>query len=397
MRTIDRAIKASRKLHDTPPLKETDEYMMFFEQMAKGLFDAEIIEVFSSKVFPETLVTKKGEKYLVWDNSYWYIVTKLLELKFLEIFAKSRKSKKRVSQHMEANLMYFLSLINKDKTFLSVETARSYRELIQKKYDFKLSENQVKVSSQSISEILFIAKIYCLCHELNHIDFITDKGQYENNLETLQHHLLMAKDLLEEDSNLLKNVYNYYSKDDLLEAINNMISKNDSDDLEVEIICDMVSIFDTIEFFKDTNDGVEDSVIYGKVNEAILLVNSINFALLQSYQYWNCLYSLFNEEITVEQQHKFIDKLNKDTFVRFVFSDMLKTIDTIGRLGEEFTHVLHSNHYGLRNEKEHSILQSVMWSITDKKFLFQIFKNTMKYEISTENRIEQLRDSLLGW
>jgi len=66
-------------------------------------------------------------------------------------------------------------------------------------------------------------------------------------------------------------------------------------------------------------------------------------------------------------------------------------------LGEDYTHVLHSDHFGLRNENKHSILESVMWSITDKKYLFKLFRRTMEYGSTTEKRAEELRDSLIGW
>ena len=185
MRPIERFLAATRKIAKTPPILESEEYMGFFKQISMGLFNAEFIEVFSTHVFPETIKFKNGQKFIVWDSAYWFIVYNILNLYFLVNHASDDESYTCIENNLEANIYYFLSLMTCDYPALSTEAARGYAELVMKKYEFELSLEQMDRCNNLFSEALYIAKIYCLFHELNHMDYMDDESHLNERTEEL--------------------------------------------------------------------------------------------------------------------------------------------------------------------------------------------------------------------
>ena len=396
MRPIERFLAATRKIAKTPPILESEEYMGFFKQISMGLFNAEFIEVFSTHVFPETIKFKNGQKFIVWDSAYWFIVYNILNLYFLVNHASDDESYTCIENNLEANIYYFLSLMTCDYPTLSTEAARGYAELVMKKYEFELSLEQMDRCNNLFSEALYIAKIYCLFHELNHMDYMDDESHLNERTEELAKLHSQANELLTDNFSLLERLRRYYSEQEMRSAIQQIVNR-DNRKLELELICDLTSFYDTVGFFEDIWSDLSKDAVYSRVHEIILVMNSINFALIQAYQHWIYLFKLASGEVSSHEQNSSISQSNADTFLRYVFVDLIKAIDANEDFGDAVIDVLNTDYFGLRYQADHSLIEEVMRTILDKECFAKVYYNTTQYKNASTTRIEKLRDTILGW
>lgn len=400
MSFIERYIKHARNTSENSNQKEAAKNIQLFKKLCTAIYDTTFVELFSTHVFPETVKTKAGEKYLLWDQAYWGIVGNIVNLYFLSAFAMCDKERESVKGRLEAEIYYFLSLKLEDYPALSMELARSYRELVKEPTEISIpSEEVLQKYLTSLNESINIAKIFCLFHELNHIEAIEDIDIYLDKSKTILDTFRVVEVALDDDSPLIERLSHYYNKSDIWEAISDL-KNQENEDLLVELSCDLSAFYDTIDLCKTLMPDTSEETIVGKVHEVNLLINTINFTLVQTYKNWDCSYRLCMSQIKSEEYDKEIEHLNKDTLLRFVLSDIVKAVQIIKADVDDFDNVINmvnSDHYGFRYPVENSFLESVMEAVNDKSFFLKVFSIIQQYNDLSEIEMEEYKTLLLGW
>lgn len=396
MNKVKRFLKAARNVSKNPLVYETKEYLELFGRFSETLFNTKIIEIYSSNVFPETLKFKDGSKVLVWDSTYWYIFNNIIALYFFSINAKEEQHCEGIKQRLEAEIYYFLALKMEFNTPLSTEITRSYYETIKGKFNMELTPEELVFYNKSIKEINLIAKVFCLFHELNHMDQIEESTVFDKKVSAMISMLSDTYDILRKDTFLVDNIRNYYSPETIKKAIKNMIDRQNPE-LEIELTCDLAAINDTVDFFEKIWGNMSKEKIFSKVNEVVLVVNSINMTLIQTYSYWKMCYEYYSHQIDRETFSVEINKMNDDAMLRFILSDIVKAIQTNDVYGKKIEEILNTDYYGLRYQTENSFIEDTMKYINNEEFFGQVYANSCNYEEVDESKLEYLKNAILKW
>lgn len=143
MNKLQRFLKAARNISPHPLTNENKQYIQMFEQFSQSLFNTEIVEIYSSNIFPETLKFKDGSKYLIWDCAYWNIFNNVITLYFMASTAQDEILCEWIKQRLEAEIYYFLALKMEFTPELSTELSRSYNEAMNHELSLEISYEEL--------------------------------------------------------------------------------------------------------------------------------------------------------------------------------------------------------------------------------------------------------------
>lgn len=393
---LERFLNVACNVSPNPKMHEEEKYIKIFKQFSEGLFNTKLVEIYSSNVFPETIRFKNGEQFLMWDSSYWSIFCNIIIMYFMAIDAESIQLCEWIKQRLEAEIYYFMSLKTWNETKLSLEFSRCYRELINDKIQVQATTEQRDLYSKYFSEVVFIAKVFCLFHELNHMDKLEQSNDFSSKLEATIRLFENANQLLQDDINFLGQVREHYSDEKIHSALLQVIEHKNSD-LEVELTCDLAAFYDTVEFFEKIWTNLSEESIFSRVNEVIITFNSINFALNQTYRYWNLNFQFLLDRITSEKLHQKIEYFNQEAVVRYVLSDLARAMCAYSLYGEKIEELLNTDRYGLRFQAENAFIEDVANIINSRENLESMYINIKSYTSVSEEKLESLRDILLEW
>lgn len=396
MNSLQKFLNIARNTSTHPLIRENNEYLRLFEKYSKELFNTDIIEIYSSNVFPETLKFKDGSKFLVWDSSYWNIFTNIIILYFMATTAQDERVCEWIKQRLEAEIYYFLSLKMDFCPELSTELARSYRVALNEELEIETTFEQLNSYGYKTGEFVFIAKVFCLFHELNHMDNIEESEIFNEKVETLVNMFDIASSILRGNKNFLKDVKHYYSEDNINLAIKNIIERK-MPELEVELTCDLAAINDTVDFLETIMPDLSKEEIFSRVNEVNLVVNSINLTLTQTYRYWLNSYKLYSQKIDIDMFSSEIKAANQDAILRYVLSDIVKAIQANDVYGERILEIMNTDYYGIRYQSENAFVEDVMRYINNPDFFSKIYSNSCGYIKVSECELDSLKNVLLNW
>lgn len=393
---IDRFLDVARNVSLNPKMCEQEKNLKLFEEFSEGLFNTKLVEIYSSNVFPETIKFKNGKQFLIWDSSYWSIFYNIIIMYFMAIDAESPDLCEWIKQRLEAEIYYFMSLKTWDETELSLEFSRSYHELINKEIQVQATIEQLDLYSKYVYEVIFIAKVFCLFHELNHMDNLEQSKDFSDKLFVTIGLFEKTNQILEEDAAFLSQVREHYSEKKIHDALLQVI-EHKNPDLEVELTCDLVAFNDTVDFFKNVWSNLSKESILSKVNEVLIVFNSINFALIQTFRYWYYNYQFFLDKISVEKLRQKTERMNHEAVVRYVLSDVAKSMCVYSLYGEKIEEILNTDQYGLRFQAENAFIEDVANIINSRENLEKMYINIKSYTNVSEEKLESLRDTLLEW
>lgn len=393
---IERFLDVTRNISSNPKMCESETNINLFEKFSVGLFNTKLIEIYSSNVFPETIKFKNGEQVLLWDSSYWSIFHNIIIMYFMAIDAETPDLCEWIKQRLEAEIYYFMSLKTWDETKLSVEFSRSYRELINKEVQVQTTIEQMEFYSKNVYEVVFIAKIFCLFHELNHMENFKQSEDFSSKLDTLMELFGIASQLLQDDVNFFRQLREHYSDEKINDALLQVIEHKNSD-FEVELTCDLAALYDTVDFFENVWTDSPEETIFSKVNEVLIVFNSINFALTQTYRFWHFNYQFFCDKISAEKLHLKTEHANQESVLRYVLSDITKSMCVYSLYGEKMEEILNTDQYGLRFQAENAFIEDVANFINSKECLEKMYTNISNYKNVSEEKLESLRNTLLDW
>lgn len=172
-----------------------------------------------------------------------------------------------------------------DETELSLEFSRSYRELIQRQIQVETTEENLETYSKYVYEVGFIAKVFCLFHELNHMDNFEQHADFLNKQNVLTELFKITATFIEKDTLFLTQLREHYSEEKIRDALSQIIERKNPD-LEIELTCDLAALNDTVDFFEEVWPDLSKETIFSRINEVVIVFNSINFSLTQTYRYW---------------------------------------------------------------------------------------------------------------
>lgn len=393
---LERFLNVARNVSSNPKMCEDAKNTKIFEEFSERLFNTKLVEIYSSNVFPETIRFKNGEQFLMWDSSYWSIFYNIIIMYFMAIDAESPELCEWIKQRLEAEIYYFMSLKTWDETKLSLEFSRSYRELINKEIQIQATIEQLEFYSKNVYEVVFIAKIFCLFHELNHMDNLEQSKDFSSKLDATIGLFENTIQLLQDDVSFLSQVREHYSEEKIHDALLQVIEHKNSD-LEVELTCDLAAFNDTVDFFERVWSDLSKESIFSRVNEVLIVFNSINFALTQTYRYWYFNYQFFLDKISSEKLHQKTERLNQEAVVRYVLSDVAKSMCAYSLYGEKIEEILNTDQYRLRFQAENAFIEDVANIINSKEYLERMYINIKSYTNVSEEKLESLRDTLLEW
>lgn len=393
---IERFLKVTRNISSNPKMCESETNINLFEKFSVGLFNTKIIEIYSSNVFPETIKFKNGEQVLLWDSSYWNIFHNIIIMYFMAIDAETPDLCEWIKQRLEAEIYYFMSLKTWDETKLSVEFSRSYRELINREIQVQTTIEQMEFYSRNVYEVVFIAKIFCLFHELNHMENFKQSEDFSSKLDKLMELFETTNQLLQDDVNFFRQLREHYSDEKINDALLQVIDHKNSD-LEVELTCDLAALYDTVDFFEKVWTDLPEETIFSKVNEVLIVFNSINFALTQTYRFWHLNYQFFCDKISAEKLHLKIEHANQEAVLRYVLSDITKSMCVYNLYGEKMEEILNTDQYRLRFQAENAFIEDVVNIINSKEYLEKMYTNISNYKNVSEEKLESLRNTLIDW
>lgn len=394
--SIERFLKATRSMSQNPSMFETEKNIRLFEQFSNGLFNTEFVEIYSSNVFPEIIKYKSGDRYLLWDSAYWNIFYNIIIMYFMAINAKSENLCEWIKQQLEAEIYYFLALKNWDEIELSLEFSRSYQTLKQRTIQIETTIEDMELYRQYVYEVGFIAKVFCLFHELNHLDNLDEYSEFSGKITALTKLYKSVDEIFRDDSAFLSQLRQYYSNENIYDSLLQII-ENKNYELEIELTCDLAALNDTVDFFENLWSNLSKEAIFCKVNEVIIVFNSINFALTQTYKYWNNNYRLFTQKISPEKYYKNIKSANQEAILRYVLSDVVKAIQAYDLYGEKIDELLNTDEYGLRYQAENAFIEEVANNINTKEHFDRMCVNISGYKNVSEKKLEELRAILLEW
>ena len=393
---IDRFLDAARNVSLNPKMREQEKNLKLFEEFSEGLFNTKLVEIYSSNVFPETIKFKNGKQFLIWDSSYWSIFYNIIIMYFMAIDAESPDLCEWIKQRLEAEIYYFMSLKTWDETELSLEFSRSYRELINKEIQVQATIEQLDLYSKNVYEVVLIAKVFCLFHELNHMDNLEQSKDFSDKLFAIIDLFKKTNQILEEDVTFLSQVREYYSEKKIHDALLQVIERKNPD-LEVELTCDLAAFNDTVDFFENVWSNLSNESIFSKVNEVLIVFNSINFALTQTFRYWYYNYQFFLNKISFEKLHQKTEYMNHEAVIRYVLSDVAKSMCAYSLYGEKIEEILNTDQYGLRFQAENAFIEDVANIINSRENLEKMYINIKSYTNVSEEKLESLRNTLLEW
>lgn len=394
--SIERFLKATRNISQNPNMSESEKNVSLFEEFSIGLFNTEFVEIYSTNVFPETIKYKSGKKYLLWDLAYWNLFYNNIIMYFMAINAKSKNLCEWIKQQLEAEIYYFLALKNWDEIKLSLEFSRSYRALKQQTIKVETGIEDIELYKKHIYEVGFIAKVFCLFHELNHLDNLNGNSEFNDKINTLSELYKVVDELFRDDSTFLSQLRKYYSDENIYNSLLQVI-ENRNYEIKIELTCDLAALNDTVEFFKHAWPNLSEETVFSRVNEVIIVFNSINFALTQTYKYWNNNYCFFTQKISCDKYYKNIKDSNQEAILRYVLSDVAKSIQAYYLYEEKIDELLNTDEYGLRYQAENAFIEEVANNINTKDHFDRICLNINGYEDVSEEKLEDLRAILLEW
>lgn len=391
---IERFLSVGRNISLNPRMREPEKNLKLFEQFSVELFNTKIIEIYSSNVFPETIKFKSGEQFLIWDSSYWNIFYNIIIMYFMAINAETPALCEWIKQRLEAEIYYFMSLKTWDETKLSIEFSRSYHELINKEIQVQTTMGQLESYSKYVYEVTFIAKVFCLFHELNHMDNFKQSKVFSSKLETLTELFRITNQIFQEDATFLSQLREHYSEKEIFDALL-QITEHKNSNLEIELTCDLAALNDTVDFFEKIWTDLSNEAIFSRVNEVLIVFNSINFALTQTYRYWYFNYQFFSDRISSEKLHKKIEHTNQEAILRYILSDITKSMCVYSLYGEKMDEILNTDQYGLRFQAENAFIEDIADIINRKENLEKMYVNVKSYKNVSEEKLESLRNILL--
>lgn len=393
---IERFLKAARIVSQNPNMFESEKNASLFKELSMGLFDAEFVEIYSTNVFPETIKYKSGEKFLLWDSAYWKLFCSIIIMYFMAINAKTEDVCEWIKQQLEAEIYYFLSLKNWDEIKLSLEFSRSYRTLKQRTINVETSIEDIEFYKNKFDEVIFIAKVFCLCHELNHLAHLDNDNEFKDKLNMLSDLYKVVDDIFRDNSTFLSQLRKYYSDDNIFNSLLQVIG-NKNYEMKNELTCDLAALNDAVEFFKHIWPNLSEEAIFSKVNEVVIVFNSINFSLTQTYKYWKNNYDFYNQKISYEKYCENIKNANQEAILRYVISDVAKSIQAYSLYDEKIDELLNTDEYGLRYQAENAFIEDVANNINTKEHFDRILININSYKDVSEEKLEELRSILLEW
>ena len=199
-------------------------------------------------IFPRILQTSKGEKALIWDQTYWKLYRSFL-LYLSNLNAEQKGSNVLIhtdsfcSDHPKILIpfSYYLALIVKDQS-----TAINFA----KYYNQRSKETQIirfEMSLSDFSEYIEIAKMYIAVHEQMHFKYKHDNKKRRDDIFGMKQLLDIAYKLVENfDDNFCEEEY-LKSKSELLEMVDTAYS-----DIRIqeELLCDTFALNNCLFVYK---------------------------------------------------------------------------------------------------------------------------------------------------
>lgn len=89
--------------------------------------------------------------------------------------------------------------------------------------------------------------------------------------------------------------------------------------------------------------------------------------------------------------------MNHEAVVRYVLSDVAKSMCVYSLYGEKIEEILNTDQYGLRFQAENAFIEDVANIINSRGNLEKMYINIKSYTNVSEGKLESLRDTLLEW
>lgn len=228
------------------------------------------------------------------------------------------------------------------------------------------------------------------------MDEMEESLLFDGKVEALINMFKATNDILKDDMALLHSIKQHYTEDAIKLALENIIDRK-MPELEIELTCDLASINDTVDFFERIMTNTPKEEIFSKVNEVVLVVNSINMTLTQTYNYWKSSYEFYSGKIDEGTFISMISKANQDSMLRYILSDIIKFIQANDVYGERITEIINTDYYGLRYQAENAFIEDIMTYINADEFFKKIYANSYNYKNILVDKLESLKNVLLKW
>lgn len=236
-------------------------------------------------IFPRILQTSKGEKALIWDQTYWEIYSCFL-LYLADLNVQQKESKVLIhangscSAHPKILIpfSYYLALIVEEQS-LSINFAKYYSQRCQEAQFIRS-----QMSQNEFSEYIEIAKMYVAVHEQMHFKYKHDNKRRSDDIAGMTQSLDIAYELVENFEESFCQAEYLKSKHDLL----NMVKAAYLDSrVQEELLCDTYALNNCLHVCRQYwSDKFDQKEIVTKCFEAIRIVDYFNSLLISLKIFW---------------------------------------------------------------------------------------------------------------
>lgn len=268
----------------TNPLATEDTGIInFWLPMITQDFNVQIKEIYSANIFP-CVLEDNGNKYLLWDMSFWYIYTRY----YFALVAHKIGYKKEALKYIDILLSYFLALKLKNENsnfgFLFAEYFYSNCNYI---FDF-LNMDQLKkvLQSKNTDWHLLISKLFVALHECYHkqaddVDF--SEAARKSIIDAIKQGILYIDELDEEKVIQMFGI----SKRKLIEE---MMYCTKNTELLTELVCDIYAQNDCVDIMLHIlNNYPDKEQIIIMCDEVINLLNTFTSNLVLLWYSWSTI------------------------------------------------------------------------------------------------------------
>lgn len=245
--------------------------------------DMKIIE--TDYVFPRILQTSKGEKALIWDQTYWELYRCFL-LYLADLNAKQKESNVLIHTNRSCSdqpkilipFSYYLALIVKDES-IAINFAKYYNQRCQEAQIIRF-----EMSPNNFSEYIEIAKMYIAVHEQMHFKYKHNDKKRRDDISDIKQLIDIAYKLVENfDDNFCEEEY-LKSKSELLEMVDAAYSDIR---MQEEILCDTYALNNCLFVYRKCwAYRFTQKEIVTKCLEAIRIINYYNSVLISLKIFW---------------------------------------------------------------------------------------------------------------
>lgn len=351
MKTIQQILNLTKYINRQ---KDNEFIQKLWNEIKNEYSNIDIIELFSNEVFSEFISYDK-KNYIIWDNSYWYLLLNHL----IEIF-----NPMDINIPVVRDINYFLALKFFDNIEISSVHASEYKRL-NAMFPYTIETKYLK----DIFEIMNIIKTFCLFHELGHAtklvnpDIHAEYYDFTKKINQKLINLLKEKKIKSNFANFNLNEIDFkYINAPLLEELN----------------ADFFAFFKTIERYN-----------LSKVLDAIFILYNFQNNIITVYINYKSIYNLLYKK----EGKKILNKVNfaeDDTqfFIRYKLSFILMILHAHLLTGEEWKACMDY-------DNKHTIMSQIMNFLCEEAVITYNYERA-KTIIVTDSIIEK-RNSDLNW